>query len=205
LENDPSPALDEEPKKAWDILVRLLEKYPSNNFIFKEEEHPLWSERIFLVINKKNFENVVDRNKEDFVKILGYKRDLLDESKTKNLLKDVLLKHDVLFGIIFGFGRSNALAFYENTLKKQRDRNKGFIDYDYGEKIRFFLHVIFYRKGLRRIHRNLLTLPGFAVVPSEETDQLLKEYKKTRKKILNYYSKGDVFELTWHLLHEDNS
>ena len=76
-------------------------------FLYDETE----SEVNGLFINKESFLQKVQHYADDFKRILNRDvtgEELLREGMEKSFLSEVLCDHDLLMGILFGFGRNNA-------------------------------------------------------------------------------------------------
>jgi hypothetical protein len=98
------------------LILPFIKEYKkslsSPNFCVIVEEEP---EREFIyLVNKKAFRDMVQKNIDVFQNILGKDitaESLLDSVIQKHSLKLPLRENEALFGILFGFGRQNALNY----------------------------------------------------------------------------------------------
>lgn len=92
---------------------------------------------------------------------------------------DGLSKSQALYGVLLGFGMHNSL-YFEN----------------------YYSHKMYFLAPLKSFNSEppvslcKIELPDFAVVDSEETEQLRKKYLEDRKRITEIYEKSDFLEVT---------
>jgi len=192
--------------KVWN---KYKDKFPMPDFILKGSKDEIW------IINKKAFLNTVKQNNDLF------KNNLENYTTPENLLKslenpetsvgEVLGKNDVLYGILFGYGRQNSLLYKRfNELidkniipivsngvpvKYTADSNvvqsEGFssaqkeLDYivkKFGmDKPYFGVKIM---TEAEKDQNRTPNLPSFQSITGDpETIQLMKSYEKTQKKL----------------------
>lgn len=188
--------------KTWGKYEHLFHNTP---FIWKEEVNPFWTSpacsRLFVLINKKAFNNIVHLHKDDFEKILGRNEItgdlLLQESQNASLFKTVLKGHDGLIGTLFGFGRNNSWLFEE-----KKNGNHVSLDPLWDEKKYDFL----LNRPDKMCLKDLSLVLGYPTFLAEqntnETEVLKKNFIAIRSKILDYYKGKDFLEATFRLLLE---
>ncbi len=197
--------------KTWKKYETL---FPMTRFIFLYEETD--SDVMGLFINKDAFNQKVRECADDFKIILQKDvsgEQLLAEAHQTPLLSRVLQNHDVLMGILFGFGRENAYAFYQRSLLRSREQKREFREtFRFGDpwkkefeelnkKWDSINWVSRYITGDHLKNLELITYPGFlALLESDETQQLKEDYVNTRKKIIDYYQDKDFLESTLRML-----
>jgi hypothetical protein len=202
--------------KTWRKYAKL---FPMNRFVFLYEENETALSGVF--INKQSFVNKVQECAEDFKNIL--QRDvtgeqLLAEGNCQPLLTEVLQNHDVLLGILFGFGRENAYAFYKRALmssfEQKRDFQKKFHFGDpwekefkeLDEKLEKVSWLSGYITGDHLKNLDLIMYPGFCALLEDPETMLLKEhYTQTREEMIDYYRGKDFLEATLKLLTSNNT
>lgn len=164
-----------------------------------------------VLINKKTFTQIVNDHIDDFKKVLNR------EVNMEKLLKetDVLLNHDGLLGILLGYGRENALWFYQNNnLFSEKERAEFYEKFH--PKIAFTeeLGSLWTEEELQNLSKqrisngaihspnlDYVSLPTFrADFSSSETQALRENYLKTQQKIVEYYKDKDFLQTTLELL-----
>ncbi|MGC1878542.1 MAG: hypothetical protein WA678_04105 [Rhabdochlamydiaceae bacterium] len=96
-------------KNGFETWQKYEKFFPMKRFVFLYDETE--SEVNGLFINKESFLQKVQHYADDFKRILNRDvtgEELLKEGMEKSLLSEVLCDHDLLMGILFGFGRNNA-------------------------------------------------------------------------------------------------
>lgn len=173
----------------WNTWEKYKEIFPMNNFVFLTQEKGDFFEIYF--INKKNCLMVIEENLSLFQNEMGFKKtsqEILDSLyNSEDIFCDALKKSQILYGILFGYGRENAAGFYNLHCHPNR-------------------HII---KHSERIDHDWLStpfcaleLPRFASFSEEEGTRLIRKYDAERKEILDVYSKGDFLEITLKKLSE---
>ncbi|MBY0529122.1 MAG: hypothetical protein K2P51_02925 [Rhabdochlamydiaceae bacterium] len=193
--------------KTWKKYAHL---FPMDRFVFLYEENE--NDLNALFINKESFIDKVKECEEDFKKILQREvtgEQLLAEASSFSLLAEVLQNHDVLLGILFGFGRDNAYAFYQRASissseqKREFQRKFHFKDpwenefKDLNEKLDRVSWISGYLTGAHLKNLDLMMYPGFyALVDHPETKQLKANFIRTRNEMIAYYKDKDFLEAT---------
>ncbi len=192
-------------REGWETWQKYEHLFQDSPFIWKREINPFWttshSSTLFILINKKAFNEVVQFHKKDFENVLQKKNItgdfLLQEAQHASLFKTVLKGHDGLIGTLFGFGRHNAWLFEE-----KKKGNQVSLAPLWDQKTYDFL-----QNRPDKICLEDLSLvfgyPTFLAEPNTyETASLKKEFILTRNKILDYYKGQDFLEATFRLLLE---
>jgi hypothetical protein len=207
-------------EKNWQIWEKYEEYFLIENYLLIKEPSITVSNTINVVlINKKEFINIVNQHIDIFKQKLG--RDLIAE----NLLKKIESGHqfastirndEVLWGILLGYGIHNA-KLYDKKYKLER-----FIYFDefpklpikkpspsqnfssIEEELDFLKSKIkpFGEYGYSPIIQNPV---HFMVDPGHpETKALKKKYQSLRSKISAIYARGDFLEITFSKLTSSN-
>lgn len=187
-------------KEGWKIWSKFKIEFPDIEFILEDfSDNNGWAS--IMLINKEQFNFVVNQNKKDFENVLqrqikdGYQ--LLKESKNSSLMDDTLKSHQALMGIVLGYGRNNAWLFHQEAAKKQP------IPCVWGETADMREGEIRVRFASSEIEEALATesIPSFGGIPdSEESIALKQNYLKTQQKVVEYYKGKDFLEATLSLL-----
>lgn len=157
--------------EAWSRFSRILDLKNFSVVSYRDSEFL----HIFFV-NHINFTNVVSKNLKDFHTVLGIPftaQEILNEFiKGNEEIHQKIIKHDGLFGTLLGFGRNNAWEYMKQ---------------DGGQNMEFFR--ILPPKGSHEI-------PGlnFAIIPSEETNQVRMKYEYQRQQINSIYHSDNFLE-----------
>lgn len=178
---------------SLDLLWNTWKKYkllfPMTQYVFFSQERDGYFE-IYL-INKKNCLKVIKENLTLFQKEIGAEKnpqEILDSlCFTKDIFSEALNNSQILYGILFGYGKESAQGFYD---------------------VHFHPHRYILKQPHRIEHDWLTThfcaleIPRFASFSEKEGAYLIKEYDLQRRKILDEYSKGDFLEITLSKLCE---
>lgn len=197
-------------KNGFDTWRKYEKLFPMKRFVFLYDETE--SEVNSLFINKESFLKKVQQNTEIFESLLERDvngEELLKEGIGKPLLSEVLCDSKVLAGILFGFGKNNALLFNQRaqlTSKEERIifcKNHHFGDLwvkefeGLDEKWKEIGRVSAYVTGDHLRNLELIMFPGFyAVLDDPETFQIKDHFLQTRKKIIDFYKNRDFLEAT---------
>jgi hypothetical protein len=152
-----------------------------------------------LIVNEERFNQVVDKNKKDFQKVLCREivdgSQLLREAKNRSLINDILKGHQGLIGIVLGYGRDNSWQFLEGC------KNRTAIGWVWGEENGVFAESIDSDISLTDYYLSHYSCPSFAGDPdSAESLALKAEYRLARQKVMEYYKNKDFLEATLSLL-----
>ena len=169
-------------KEGWDVWKKYEYLFPLQGFSLFSHPSPMAANSFtkadsffeVVLINHKNFLNVVRGNLEDFHQVLGSslspEQILQEYLNGEGLVFDQIRNHDGLFGTLLGFGRDNSWEF------KKRGDGRTLEGLEH-EDPRDTKHVF---------------LPQFAVLPgTKETMDLRIAYKKQRLLIDTIYQKDD--------------
>lgn len=182
--------------KTWEKYQHLFPSAPL--WVERPKCHPGWIS--ILIINKEQFNIVVNKYKRDFQEVLcreivdGFQ--LINESKTRSLMNEVLEGHQGLIGIVLGYGRDNSWQFLEGCKNRTpigwvwREEDSYFIDKSIESDI-----------SLTDYYLSRYSCPSFAGNPNSEESLALKtEYILTKQKVVDYYKNKDFLEATLSLL-----
>jgi|GEM_PF-2346968 hypothetical protein len=164
--------------KIWEKYSKLPE-FKSENFVFIYEKRP----ELFGIhfISKRNILSCVRDNIDIFKDILGSEinpEKVLQAIETSNDIYETLGDTHLLYGILFGFGTQNAIAFHQ----------KFDLELPLPDPMPFHTE---------EPEDHPLPLPYFMTFfPNAETERLQKQYANEREMILSKYSKGDFLEIT---------
>jgi len=185
---------------SWQTWQKYAYLLTNSQFLLWTEENPTWPEPhdavSILLVHRGKFNEAIRTHRQDFVAVLHRNEVdseiLLQESRSKPLLKTVLQGHNGLIGTLFGYGRSNAWLF-----EKRKNGESVSLSPVWDQELYKFMWD----------HRNsedlslTLDYPSFYCDPnSSETQQLKDEFLKVRAKILEYYKGKEFLEATLGLM-----
>lgn len=191
----------------WEKWKVIQPKFPIKNYLFLEEA--IWSDhylRYIILINRKKFINVFNKNSEIFQRELGYKttaENLLTKIEQLGDLRKVLNHNELLLGILLDYGKNNA-DFYNrrNQIKILRDhyghilvKDSSFVK-ELNEQIAEITDIL---QPCSEQDCELLFIPSIHFVgdaQSPETLALRQKYQAQREEITDIYAKGDLLEIT---------
>jgi len=186
-------------RSGWKTWEKYQHLFPSTHLWVESPKcYPGWVS--ILIVNKDQFNAVVNKNKRDFQEVLG--REIVDgfqlirEAKNRSLPNEVLEGHQGLIGIALGYGRDNSWQFLEGC------KNHTPIGWVWGEEDSYFAEdSIAPDITLTQYYLSRYSCPSFAGDSnSEESLTLKKEYLETRQRVINYYKDKDFLEATLSLL-----
>lgn len=166
-------------KEGWEVWKKHFQDVPLDGFSLIFYPAPNRSELIyFYIINHKNFLRIVEKNLEDFQKVLNRKitsNDILNEyKKGEGEIFNTIENHDGMLGILLGFGKENSFKFM----------NK--------EKLSPSVDPM----SLKGLGMEDIGLPCFMVSEgSSETKEIMASYAKQRVKINEIYRKENFLEV----------
>lgn len=186
---------------GWKTWLKYRHLFPSALFWVEDsKQYSGWCS--ILLINEKQFNNIVNNNKQDFQDVLqreiidGFQ--LLQEAKDRSLMNEILQGHQALLGIVLGYGRDNSWEFLERSEKRGDPIGWVWDENEYNSE-----ETTCQNSADTDIESYLLlySCPSFAGNPhSEESMALKKDYLQTRQKVINYYKGKDFLETTLSLL-----
>lgn len=210
-------------EKAWKVFEKYKSELNSRNFLFFiEKSHlPFKDELVenrdiytIIIINKKVFLSTVEKHLDLFKKSIGdgvTPISLLHQiSNAKMGLFEALGCDEGLYGILLGYGRTNALAFKRNleltrifdpyfreiispfTLRSIKPSSLFHsLEEEYAssqKKISFFD---------LRFPLSPFAPPSFKVInDDDETSDLKQKYRNAHRQLLKMYSGKDFFQIT---------
>jgi hypothetical protein len=200
------------------VTWKKYEKFfPMKRFVFLYDETELEVNSFF--INKESFLQKVQHHADDFKRILNRDvtgEELLREGMEKSLLSKVLCDHDLLMGILFGFGRNNAYLFHQRSQLASKEERMSFCKKcNFGDpwekefeeldgKYKEIGWISAYITGDHLKNLELIMFPGFcAALDDPETHQIKEEFLQTRKKIIDFYKGKDFLAATLQALTSD--
>ncbi|MCK4935001.1 MAG: hypothetical protein KAR79_05390, partial [Simkaniaceae bacterium] len=163
----------------------------NSKFLFVERNYPFDKQRkMGLFINIPTLIELLKQHYEAFFKI--YEKPFDPESIINEISDDHSLFWSKVFqshylqGLLYGYGEENAKRFVN------KESNGNFPD-------THEIARVFFKK---KIQVSDLMLPGICYYT--ESDQTIIKYNQERKKIIEYYSRKNFFELTKSLLVAPN-
>ncbi len=176
----------------WPIWQQYSSRLCFNNFIFVENS---WAHtyEIYL-INKKLCVNTIKRHLCDFQRILRTDKEpkvILNQIlHSKNIFKEGLCGSHYLMGLLFGYGKNNALAFEKLYVKKQ-----------------YFYKALQPFSSEQTSDPIIMPLPRFVVTKHSEEDtaetkMLRRVYNQQRNHIHKIYHEKNFLEITLKKLQE---
>lgn len=193
-------------KKGYKTWLKYQKYFPLTNFILKTEENP-WAPGVtfILLINKELTKKTILENIRAFRSVMNKNinaETLVETLLKKPILKEALLLHDGLIGILLGYGKNNAWKFYKKTKNKnfQNVWKNNEINKEITKKIesKSFLSLF---SGNYTQDLEIILLPGFIGDTSiPETKKIKKKYLKAREKLIDLYKNKDFLEETLKLL-----
>lgn len=179
-------------RKGYEAWKKYQHLFPSKNYVFIEYHIPVHQETTYIMLlNKSAFLATVQQHLPDFKQTLGEHitpQAVLEEMQhTKDPFKT--LKHNnLLLGILFGYGRHNALFFQKKyAFLKKFPQKKQECPY----KLQMF------NVSKLPLNSMMLELPHFAAdFDNLETQLLQRKYFYQRRLILNRYKSADFLETT---------
>lgn len=188
---------------CWETWEKYAALFPSE-FILRLSKNPVSPSFYWIIlININSCLRCIESNLDIFKKVLGdavTPQSILDDLSTKeDIFNDVLKRHDGILGILFGYGRDNAMTFYRQ------------------KKALEVLNYLFQRNKISDIpmkklfpfnpyNRDLIVfdLPRFAESKEgKEYIQLHTSYENTWKKLPRIYKPGQFLKTTLKKLISD--
>ncbi len=113
--------------KRWEIWEKYKDKFPSSNYLLLREKNsasPLFFSDMVVLINKGAFLQTIKRYLLIFESVLKQKvipeQFLAQIEEGKKTFLDSILDHDLLLGILLGYGQHNATLFcHKDKIFKQ--------------------------------------------------------------------------------------
>lgn len=180
---------------SWETWEKYASLFPSEKFILRLSKNPISPSFYWIIlINKNSCLTCIKSNLDIFKSVLGDsitpESILYDLSIKEDIFKDVLGEHHGILGILFGYGRQNAMNFhnqrkefevskfiYQENTKTKTPRNKL-------SPFNSYTHDLF-----------VIDFPRFAEVKDEqESIQLRASYEKTWNKLFRLYSPGEFLK-----------
>lgn len=180
------PSIFFELESLWHTWEKYYPLFMSNNYQFVINDNDQWFQ-IYLV-NKslciKHIEQNISLFQKEMGDLSGY--EVLNKILSSNDVFATLNKNQTLYGILLGYGSTNANAFHQKYSKNH-----------------------FYLEGIQFNDEPslpfMLGIPNFVVFKSnDEVKEIKMNYLNERENILDIYSKGDFLEITLQKLSEKN-
>lgn len=202
---------------ACKTFEKYKSKLNSGNFLFSIEktDRHVTDEDVYTItiINKKAFLATVEKNLDLFKDALGdwiTPSALLDQmTKAKMDLFDVLRRDEGLYGLLLGYGRTNALAFKRYLELAQsvdpyfREMTSPFTLQSIKPSFPFHSLEEEYASFQKQLSffgldfpLSPFTPPQFKALASDETSALKEKYLKAHRELLKLYSEEDFFQVT---------
>lgn len=196
-------------KKGWQVFKKHRGHFSLKKYIILEHRDIRHNLIFITLINKKAFLKTIEEHLDLFQQILG--KNLTPEillqklEEPKAVLLDLINHHEGLYGILLGYGRTNALLFHRrhelNIYAEQPTfslstaiPSKGFASL--ADEIAFLTNNMNPVEKQRSILYSI-ALPQFmGIRENNETKSLMQKYRKIRSHINNYYLKHDFLDLT---------
>lgn len=192
---------------GWKTWKKYERCFPHPGFLLIEERQENGTS-LLILINKKEFLNIVASYRDDFEKICQKSMDqnqMLIDAESKPLLSRILQNNDFLIGIILGYGRENSWLYHrKNKFSEQVKPLVSFIQPQ--EKERFSTYIAsegIWGFATGSLFRDLseMPLPGFSVDPNNlETISLKRKYRESRQQLIEYFRQRNFFDGTIELL-----
>ena len=173
--------------KKWMIWEKYQNKFHMKNYLFFKEVNSIVNE--IIIINKHEFIKTINRNIQLFENILKKKINPFQLFEDINIGKysfyDSIENHEMLLGILLGYGKHNALLLCQRGKIFKLDCLSSFAEYERGSLIR---------------------LGSFSFMVDDkhpETKYLKNNYASLRGKISAIYANGNFLEITLTQLTSD--
>lgn len=207
--------------RAWNTWRKYEHLFNRDSSILIWSQSSPWVKNgeLILIANKKQLECVLKENWEDFASAfiaidiknreavsMSFRSDFSEDWEKyelilrdpKILVREALLHHEGLVGILLGYGKKNAWLFHENNHAKLKPVFSDEIHQLFTCK----KAVLNFTLGWPDVELSkILMFPNFmADMDTEETKHLKSEYLHTRRKILDYYQNKNFLEATFQML-----
>lgn len=196
----PEENLSENAKKhhhvhlGWQTWEKYSSLFPSEKYVLRLSKSPLSKDYHWIVlINKETTLLCVQNHLKIFKKLLG--DDITPKSVLQSLIssdsifKDALNQHDVLLGILLGYGKNNSIKFQQ--CHRSIERNAPF-------KNKYF-HKASVLDAFNNQSRDLIqiALPRFAAdLNHPESKSLYQSYLSTQVQLTNIYRERKYLQRT---------
>lgn len=184
-------------RSGWKTWEKYQHLFPTAHlWVENSKSHPGWVS--ILIVNKDQFNAIVNKNKSDFQEVLS--REIVDgfqlirEAKNRSLINEILKGHQGLIGIVLGYGRDNSWKFLEGCKNRTAIGCVWEEDESAEESIESNANLTDYYL----LHYSCPSFAGDA--KSAESLALKEEYIYTKQKVIEYYKGKDFLEATLSLL-----
>lgn len=214
--------------ELWKTWGKYASQINSKNYLILNEKT---GERLgtITLINKRAFLKTVEEHLNDFQAVLGEDmtpKKLMEQIATPNAsLFDILHRNEILYGILLGYGKKNALAYkrrselmrFTDPIYRMMPVHKDLL-HEYSlyfprprppfatieEEYNDIESRITFSGGEPKL--SPIDIPRFvAIADNPETKCLNQKYRRLHQKLLKIYSKGDFLTITLNKLFEDCS
>lgn len=157
-------------------------------------------------INIKNIIKILSKHYLLFKEIVGVDFDpkniIFEIKNEKSSFWNHVLENQILQGIIYGYGKKNAVFFDSWTKKLKSKREREDLTIDQPEFTTDQENSQIYRTQSNLLNYNSFPLPFFRYVPKS---RVIEKYKNERQKILKIYKNKNSLEITLKkLCQKDN-
>lgn len=161
--------------KGWECWQRYAHLFPSKNFVLRFVPHY----KTLYLVNKRAAKKAIEENLDLFHKF--FDASLSSDEILKNICnpkeKEYLMKNHILLGILYGFGRNNAIGFLG---RKHVEKLGNFIPHPHNIYIQGFLD------------------PNFFIINdgtnSVENAQVRRMFGNAKKKMISQFKLENNFE-----------
>ena len=200
-------------KRGLDVFRKYQQYFSPRKIVVQFYDYP--DATGVLMINIKNFFNIFNKYKSDFEQILGREitaEKLLAQITESDDFANALKDHEAIFGILLGYGRTNAWLFHNRSMMMlkldQFDlslKKKALLDKQIAEinqRLRLFNINPNSRNSLEDKDFSIpkkppIPLPHFmADSNSFETKELKEKYEKDRANMMSVFAKQSILVVT---------
>ena len=166
-------------KEGWEVWTKHFQDVQLSGFSLIFYPVPSYPELLhFAIINHKMFVDVVEKNLNEFQKVLNRKissKEILKEYiKGEGKVFEIVKNHDGLLGVLLGYGKENSFKYMK------------------GEKLSYSIDL----STIKPSDMSEISLPSFkAVEGSFETRKIMESFKKQKERITPIYQKENFLEI----------
>lgn len=176
----------------WKKWEKISTRFPLKNYLFfKSEFHKEPKTTFVYFVNILNTAHVIEEHYTLFRKIIGFDfnplQAVLEINKKDSKFWKKVQKNALLNGILFGFGKKNALTFHWKH-------------FDHPVTCKHFLESMEHHFSNAPIQRkeaySIQDFPIPAFISFDENDEIVEKYKKERAYIQEVYKGKDFLDVT---------
>jgi len=205
-------------QKRWEVWKKYAHAFPMTSYLLIEDPRERGSSKEILFINKKCFIDKVNEHLDLFQEALGENITgvlLLKKIEDNHQFLSFFNDHQMLLGILLGYGKHNARLFAERhqispfVYRKEFPKvpikiptpSEGFPSLQ--EEFNSYFSVLTLFGDPKYSPLVIHSVHFVADHKHPETISLQKKYRKMRGEISAIYAKGDFLEITLSKLTED--